>query len=197
MRERRLNRQPAREQPELPRQCQRDQHQCCAEIELPRTLFLGLEIGERALGALRQLRIASERARFGMPEVRVGIPSVIEAALLPGLIGWGRARRLLLTAETIDAPTAERWGLVDWCVPAAQLDAAVEELIAAICACGADAIRLQKALIRDWEDLPLSQAIERGIARFADAFDTDEPKRMMAKFLTKATTRKTKRKAPG
>ena len=50
---------------------------------------------------------------FGMPEVRVGIPSVIHAALLPRLIGWGRARWLVMTAENIDAPTALAWGLID------------------------------------------------------------------------------------
>jgi enoyl-CoA hydratase len=148
-------------------------------------LGAGLEVA-----AACDLRIASEHARFGMPEVKVGIPSVIEAALLPGLIGWGRTRRLLLTAETIDAHTAERWGLVEWCVPAAQLDAAVSELVDAIIACGAHAIRLQKTLIREWEDLPLSAAVERGIARFIDAFAVDEPQRRMNDFLTRAAARK-------
>ena len=151
-------------------------------------LGAGLEVA-----AACDLRIASEHARFGMPEVKVGIPSVIEAALLPSLIGWGRTRRLLLTAETIDGRRAEQWGLVEWCVPAAQLDAAVNELIDAILACGAKAIRLQKTLIREWEELPMSKAIERGITRFADAFASDEPKRMMGAFLTKAAARKKSR----
>jgi len=46
--------------------------------------------------------------------VRVGIPSVIHAALLPRLIGWGRARWLVMTAENIDAPTALAWGWSMW-----------------------------------------------------------------------------------
>ncbi|HXZ00890.1 MAG TPA: enoyl-CoA hydratase [Stellaceae bacterium] len=148
-------------------------------------LGAGLEVA-----AACDLRIASEHARFGMPEVKVGIPSVIEAALLPSLIGWGRTRRLLLTGEIIDAHTAERWGLVEWCVPAAQLDAAVSELLDAILACGAKAIRLQKTLVREWEELPMSQAIARGIASFADAFASDEPQRMMGDFLAKAAARR-------
>jgi len=170
-------------------------HRCCAgfrRLPVPvvarihgYALGAGLEVA-----AACDLRIASEHARFGMPEVKVGIPSVIEAALLPGLIGWGRTRRLLLTAETIDARRAEQWGLVEWCVPAAQLDAAVGELVDAILSCGPQAIRLQKTLIREWEDLPLSQAIERGITRFADAFASDEPQRMMSAFLGKAAARK-------
>jgi enoyl-CoA hydratase len=60
--------------------------------------------------AAYDLRIAAHDARFAIPEVKVGIPSVIHAALLPRLIGWGRARWLILTAATIDAPTALAWG---------------------------------------------------------------------------------------
>ena len=70
------------------------------------------------LAAACDLRVASDRAVFGMPEVRVGIPSVVEAALLPQLIGYGRARRLLLTGVTIDADEALAWGLVDAVVAA-------------------------------------------------------------------------------
>jgi enoyl-CoA hydratase len=130
------------------------------------------------LAAACDLRVASDRAMFGMPEVRVGIPSVIEAALLPQLIGHGRARRLLLTGETIGAAEALAWGLVDAVAPPAELDAAVERLAAAILAGGPQAIRLQKALIRDWEELPTSAAVARGIDVFAEAYATDEPRHM-------------------
>ncbi len=89
-----------------------------------------------------------------MPEVAIGIPSVVEAALLPKLIGQGRARRLLLTGETIGAAEALDWGLVDSVAPADGLDEAVERLGAPILAAGPRAIRLQKSLILDWEELP-------------------------------------------
>src|SRR5580765_359087 len=105
------------------------------------------------LAAACDLRVASDRAILGMPEVRVGIPSVVEAALLPQLIGYGRTRRLLLTGEAIDAATALAWGLVDAVAPPAGLDAAVERFAAAILAGGPRALRLQKALIREREDL--------------------------------------------
>ena len=59
------------------------------------------------------LRVATTRAKFGMPETKVGIPSVVEAALIPQLIGYGRARELLMLGEIIDAETALRWGLVE------------------------------------------------------------------------------------
>jgi enoyl-CoA hydratase len=130
------------------------------------------------LAAACDLRVASDRSHFGMPEVRVGIPSVVEAALLPQLIGHGRARRLLLTGEAIDATTALDWGLVEMVVPAGELDAAVEHFAAMILASGRRAVRLQKALIGDWQDLSTSAAIARGIDAFAEAYETDEPRRM-------------------
>ena len=141
------------------------------------TLGAGLE-----LAAACDLRIAADHAQFGMPEVRVGIPSVVEAALLPGLIGWGRTRRLLLLGETIGAAEAERWGLVERVVPAADLDAALADWLALLGAAGRQALRLQKRLVRQWEDLPLRDAIAAGIPAFAAAWDSDEPRRMLAAF---------------
>ena len=66
------------------------------------------------LTAACEVRVAASDARFGMPEVRIGIPSVVEAALLPQLIGGGGTRELLLTGETIGpAHRPGRWGLVE------------------------------------------------------------------------------------
>ena len=141
-------------------------------------LGAGLEIA-----AACDLRIASDRAAFGMPEVRVGIPSVVEAALLPNLIGWGRTRRLLLLAETLDAATAESWGLVERVVPHAALDAALDEWLHLLLEAGPRAIRDQKALISRWEGLGLEAAIAAGIDAFGGAFETDEPRRMLGAFL--------------
>jgi enoyl-CoA hydratase/carnithine racemase len=136
------------------------------------------------------MRVASSDAQFGMPEVRLGIPSVVEAALLPQLIGWGRTRQWLLTGDTIDAATAQGWGLVEQLVPAERLDEAVERLLASILASGPNALRLQKALITEWEGLPLREAIQRGIVSFADAWETDEPRRTMQRFLAERRDRK-------
>lgn len=134
------------------------------------------------LAAACDLRISADSAKYGMPEVRVGIPSVVEAALLPGLIGWGRTRRLLLLAETLDAATMAEWGFLERVVPAAQLDAAVEEWLALIDEAGPEAIRNQKALIRAWEDLPLGEAVKAGIGAFAASWKTAEPREMLGHF---------------
>src|SRR5579883_1133423 len=138
----------------------------------------GLEVA-----AACDFRIAAHDAKFGMPEVRVGIPSVIHAALLPRLIGWSRARWLIMTAENIDAATALEWGLVDKLAPEGGLDAAIEETVEALLKCGPEALRAQKALLRKWEELPLTESVNLSIAVFGRTFLTDEPKRMMQAFI--------------
>ena len=141
-------------------------------------LGAGLEVA-----AACDLRAASEDARFAMPEVRVGIPSVIEAALLPRLIGAGRTQELVLTGREVAAAEALRIGLVERVVPAAQLDGAVDDWLEALLAAGPRALAAQKNLARDWRELPLSESIARSIDAFAQAFESDEPATMMRAFL--------------
>lgn len=135
------------------------------------------------MAAACDLRVAADNAVFGMPEVRVGIPSVIEAALLPRLVGWGRANYLVLTAENINAATANDWGFLESLIPATGLDAEVARIADAIAAAGPLAVRSQKALVADWERLSLDEAIQAGIDSLSDAFKTDEPQRMMKPFF--------------
>ncbi len=141
-------------------------------------LGAGLEIA-----ACCDLRIATPASRFGMPEVQVGIPSVIEAALLPRLIGVGRARDLVMTGRIIDASEASAWGLVENVDSAQHIDTVVDERVGMILNAGPRAIRSQKALCRDWEELPLSQSIQAGVDAFRDAFLEDEPQVYMQRFL--------------
>ena len=135
------------------------------------------------LAASCDMRAAADHSKFGMPEVRVGIPSGMEAALLPSLVGWGRAAELVLTGDIFEAREAYQFGFVQKLVPLAELDAAVEKWVASILVSGPRAVRLQKKLMRDWERLPLDQAIQAGIRACVEARRTDEPKRMMQAFL--------------
>jgi enoyl-CoA hydratase len=139
--------------------------------------------GGLEFAAACDFRIAAHDAKFAMPEVRVGIPSVIHAALLPRLIGWGRARWLVMTAATIDAPTALNWGLVDVVATEGQLDPEVEKVIEMLLECGPEALRAQKALLKQWEELPLKESVDLSIGVFGRSFLTDEPHRMMQGFI--------------
>lgn len=131
------------------------------------------------------LRVAAPGAQFAMPEVKVGIPSVIHAALMPRLIGWGRARWMLMTAATIDAATALDWGLIDAVAGPEGLDSAVEAALAPILECEPRAIAAQKALLRQWEELPLTASVAASVPVFAEAFTTDAPGRAMRRALTR------------
>jgi len=141
-------------------------------------LGAGLEIA-----AACDLRLAVDSAQFGMPEVKLGLPSVVEAALLPSLIGWGRTRRILMTGETFGAADALAWGLVEEVHPHALLFAAVEDLLDKLLEAEPRAVQIQKALIRAWEDLPVTRGIAAGVEAFEDAWTTDEPAKAMARFL--------------
>lgn len=135
------------------------------------------------------LRVASSRARFGLPEVRVGVPSVIEAALLPGLVGPGRAAELLLTGEAVGAEEALAWGLVNRAVPPEALREAAAALVERILAGGPTAIRLQKELMIRWRSTDLASAIAYGLNAFAVTFATDEPREGARAFLDKRPPR--------
>ncbi|HET8579330.1 MAG TPA: enoyl-CoA hydratase-related protein, partial [Methylomirabilota bacterium] len=131
------------------------------------------------------MRTAAEDALMGLPEIRVGIPSVIEAALLPVLIGPGRAAEFLLTGENITARQALEWGLVNRVAPRERLETVTAELVDRILECAPGAVRLQKELIIRWRNTDLRTAIESGINALAQAYATDEPREAMQAFLEK------------
>jgi len=138
----------------------------------------GLEIA-----AACDFRICDDTAVFGMPEVRVGVPSVVEAALLPHLIGFGKARELVYRGNLIDAAEARRIGLVEHNVGAADVDAAIAAAVGDILEAAPNAIRLQKKLCRQWEHLTPDAAIDAGLDAFAKAYETDEPHDYCQRFF--------------
>ena len=135
------------------------------------------------LAASCDMRIGVTSAKFGMPEVRFGIPSGMEACLLPQLIGWGKTRELIYTGDHIDAAEAHRCGFLEKRVEPSALDSGVEQWVSSILAAGPRAIRLQKKLVRDWERMTIAQAVQAGIKACVEARRTDEPKRLMQAFL--------------
>jgi len=134
------------------------------------------------LAACCDLRIAATGANFGMPEVRLGIPSVVEAAVLPRLIGAGRARWLVMTGETIGAGEALVWGLIEKMAPLEHLDAEVDKAVDALLAGDPAAMRAQKRLCKLWEEAPLYESIEVSIDEFAKAYESGEPEKLISAF---------------
>lgn len=145
-------------------------HEVCAAIrKLPLPVLArlhGAVIGAGLeIAAACDLRIAAEGTRFAMPEVRLAIPSVVEAALLPRLMGSGRAAWLVLTGEAIDARRAYEWGLVEQIGSDSELALLLENLLKN----EREALTMQKRLLQLWEEAPLAASIEQSIELFARA----------------------------
>jgi enoyl-CoA hydratase/carnithine racemase len=157
-------------------------HRCCAALRrLPVPVIArlhGAVIGAGLeLAAACDLRIAAEGTRFAMPEVRLGIPSVVEAALLPRLVGSGRAAWLVLTGEAIDARRALEWGLVEEVSP--DPDGALEILLQRLLSADPSALAAQKRLLQLWDEAPLERSVAESIEHFAAAYAAGKPRGML------------------
>ncbi len=135
------------------------------------------------------LRIASEDSILGLPEVLAGVPSVIEASLLPKTIGLGRARRLIMTGESVTSQEALDMGLVDRVVPKNAVNAAALEAADKYQKISPKVLAAQKDIIVKWLELGDEQAAEYSIKAFALGFTTGHPREAMSAFLEKREPR--------
>jgi enoyl-CoA hydratase len=139
--------------------------------------------GALELAACCDLRICTPEAQFGMPEVWLGIPSVIDAVMLPVVIGVGRAHELMLTGDSIDAPTAYAWGLVGAVVPPHELVERTAAALRRITRHDPDVVAAQKRLHQQWLEISYSRAVEFSIGALLDAFRAGRPQRIAAERL--------------
>ncbi len=137
------------------------------------------------LAAACDMIVACKSAQFAMPEVRVGIPSVIDAALLPQILGFNLARDLVLTGRSLSATEAHDAGLVQRLTKDDTLDEEVDKVVAEILDGGRNAMAIQKQLCNDWENNTLRDGIQLGIEAFSHSYESDEPHKMMEKFLNR------------
>ncbi len=132
------------------------------------------------------LRMAAANAKFGQPEVRLGlIPGYGGTQRLPRLVGQGRALELLLTGAMIDAPTALSWGLVNRVVELAALHPATQQLAEQVLAVSPVAVSRCLLAVRNGASLPLGSGLAGETAQFALCFASDDMKEGTAAFLEK------------
>lgn len=130
--------------------------------------------------------IASENARFGQPEINVGvIPGGGGTQMLPRLIGEKKAKELIFTGEFISAEEALRLGLVNRVVPKEKLRAAVEELIRKLKSKSPAILRLAKLSINKSLETPLSVGLACEMDFFAMCCGTEDQKEGARAFLEK------------
>jgi enoyl-CoA hydratase len=134
------------------------------------------------------LRLASEKAKFGQPEVKLGIgPGYGGTVRLPRLVGKGRALGLLLTGDMIDAEEAYRIGLVNRVVPAEELMAEAEKLLRRILANGPVAVRLCLEAVDAGLDLSVDESSLLEANHFGLIASTADMREGMSAFLEKRT----------
>jgi len=132
------------------------------------------------------IRIASEKAKFGQPEVNLGIiPGFGGTQRLPRLVGTGMGKYLIMTAEMIGADEAYRIGLVEKVVPAEELIAAAEKVANMIMAKAPIAIAVAKSVINTGYNLDMLTASQLEIEALATPFGSEDRKEGMAAFLEK------------
>jgi enoyl-CoA hydratase/carnithine racemase len=137
------------------------------------------------IAAVCDIVVAEASASFAMPEVHVGIPSVVEAAVLPQILGVGLARDLVMTGRSLDGLEAKEAGFVQRLAKSGKLDETVQQTLDQILLGGRNAIRLQKLLCNAWEEESMSKSVQMGIDMFAKSFEGDEPKKMLGAFVNR------------
>ena len=132
------------------------------------------------------IRIASEKAKFGQPEVKLGIiPGHAGSQRLPRLVGIGKAKELIFTGDIIDANEAMRIGLVNKVTTMESLMEEAENVANKIIAVGPTAVRVAKTVINRGIDTNLTTANSYEMEAFSMLFSTDEAKEGMKAFMEK------------
>jgi len=138
------------------------------------------------IAGLGDIRIASDRASFGVPFLKLGIiPGDGGSWLLPRNIGYARAAELLFTARSIDAATAAEWGLVNRVVAHDSLMDEALAVAAQVAAQPPQALRMAKTLLRQGRDTTFDQMLEMSAAMQALAHLTEDHQEGVAAVLEK------------
>jgi enoyl-CoA hydratase len=132
------------------------------------------------------IRIASDRAKFGQPEINLGIiPGGGGTQRMTRLIGEGKAMQMVLTGEMIDAQEAYRLGLVNEVYPAADLEAKTMEMAGKIAEKSPIALAMAKISVKNAARTTLREGLDREIDLFALCFSSEDKEEGVRAFLEK------------
>ena len=147
----------------------------------------GLALGGGCeLAMMCDIIIASDTAKFGQPEIKLGlIPGLGGTQRLTRAIGKAKAMDLVLTGRTISADEAERWGLVSRVVPAAELLETALEVAGTIAGYSLPAVLSARSLIAEAFEVPLAEGLRRERQEFYRAFGREDSAEGVAAFAEK------------
>ena len=140
------------------------------------------------------VRVCADDAQLGQPEIKLGlIPGGGGTQRLPRLVGLGHALLLNLTGDFVDASTAERWGLVEKVVLAAELDDAALKVATTIAARSPHAVGVLRELARTTRDLSLEEGLRREAEGFRRCLASEDGLEGVTAFIEKREPRFTGR----
>jgi len=134
--------------------------------------------GGAELTALADLVIATPKAKFAQPEIKLGVFPPLAAAILPNIVGPKLALEQVLTGESMTAERAHELGLVNWLVPEDELDKKVEDVVMRVTAQSGPVLTMAKKAILSSMGMPLREGVRSSMKVFlnelADLEDSQE-----------------------
>ena len=160
---------------------------CATVRRLPKPVAVAIQGhclgGALELAACCDFRVCAPDAELGMPEVHLGLPSVIDAVMLERHLGISRAHELLLVGDPISGQTAFDWGFANRLAAAGDLVATAVTLLGLVTRHDPAVIAAQKRLHQDWLNTPYDVAVEASMQSLVDAFREGRPQRIAAARL--------------
>lgn len=138
--------------------------------------------GAMELAMACDVRVAARHARFGMPEIKLGIPSVLDATLLQQHVGLSKAKEMLLTGDIYGTDELQSCGLLNKVVEADVLEEEVDGLLSRLIPHRSGAIAAQKRLFESWQNTGLEEAIAASVNEFALAFAEEQTRKTIREY---------------
>jgi enoyl-CoA hydratase/carnithine racemase len=132
---------------------------------------LGTGLG---LALVSDVRIAVPHATFGLPEIKVGVPSVCDIALLQQHIGLAKAKEVILTGDSYPVEALAPFGLLNAVVPAEELEREARRMLARVVRHTRVVVAAQKRLFEIWQNRPLTEGIDLSVEVFSEVFASPE-----------------------
>ena len=139
--------------------------------------------GAMELAMAADIRIASTNAVFIMPEIKLGIPSVLDSVLLQQHVGLSLAKEMLLTGDSVDVERINKFGFINKLVAPSELKEAAESFAKRITTNHRETVKQQKNLFETWQNTSLDVAIQDSMNEFALSFSTGIPEKKMEAFF--------------
>jgi enoyl-CoA hydratase len=137
------------------------------------------------------LRVVTTTAAFGLPEIKVGVPSVIDAALLPGFVGLSKAREMVLTGDIYRLDQLPPHSIANVITEPDLLTEATERMLERTATHTRTVTAAQRRLFSVWLNHPLDAAVERSTDEFAETFAAQETRDQIAHHYRRITGRST------